>query len=331
MADSLWQRARGIVLRSKSATELLQTLRFELTHRSAEPPIVVHQMARVGSITVLHALLSKLPSARVFHTHYLNPATVALNRKRLDELHRARGETGLHREFLAAIHLNRRMQRRVDGKWRIITMVRDPVARTVSAFFRHFPFQHPELDPRFHENPSNVPRLIELFLDEREYERRVALEWFDREVAEVFGIDVFATPFSPEAGSAIYESPRYAMLLLRTEDMDRIGGSAISRFLDVGVMPLVTTNRAREQTYAAAYERFLACIELPGWYLDEMYGSRLARHFYSDEELDGMRRQWAGMGKGEGGREAAPNEPLTGPGFETAACDPKYRINRRQP
>jgi hypothetical protein len=82
------------------------------------------------------------------------------------------------------------------------------------------------------------------------------------------------------------------MLVLRTEDIDRCAADALSRFLSRDGMSLRTKNRGREQAYGAAYERFLAEIELPSWYLDEMYGSRLARHFYRPAELVAFRRKW---------------------------------------
>jgi len=288
-----------LIRRSRRITEYLQTLRFRLQHRSAAPPIVVHQMARVGSISVLHAILRCFDRGHVFHTHFLNPATIAAERARVDLLHRMRGDVGLTRELLAAVMLDERLRR--DGAhgaeegdgWRVVTMVRDPVARTISAFFRHFAYNHPQLSPTFHEDPGNVGRLLELFLAADEAERRVTHHWFDRELREPLGIDVYDAPFPHDAGFARWSTARTELLLLRTEDMDRVGEGALRDFLRAPRLALETRNRGVEQAYGAAYAAFMSKLRLPSSYLDEMYDAPVARHFYSEAERERFRRRWS--------------------------------------
>ena len=294
---------RSLVRRSRRATEFLQTLRFRLEHRASAPPIVVHQMARVGSISVLHAVLGCFERGRVFHTHYLNPATIAGERARVELLHRTRGDVGLSRELLAATMLAERWRReggrRGDGedtarKWRVVTLVRDPVARTISAFFRHFAYNHPQLPATFHEDPRNVGQLLELFLAPDEEERRVTRQWFDRELREPLDFDVFASPFPRETGFSRWTTDRAELLLIRTEDLDRVGERALRDFLGAPALVLRTRNRGVEQSYGGAYTEFMRRLRLPSIYLDEMYDAPLARHFYGEEERGRLRRGWGG-------------------------------------
>lgn len=288
-----------LIRRSRRLTEQLQTLRFRLQHRTSAPPIVVHQMARVGSISVLHAILRCFDRDRVFHTHYLHPATIAAERARADLLHRVRGDVGLTRELLAASMLDERLRRdglqrdEEDSAWRVVTMVRDPVARTISAFFRHFAYNHPHLSPTFHEDPRNVGRLLDLFLAPEEEERRVVHQWFDRELCTPLGIDVYEAPFPREAGVARWSTARTELLLLRTEDLDRVGEGALREFLGAPALSLQTQNRGVEQSYGAAYAAFMSRLRLPSRYLDEMYDAPVARHFYSDAEIESFRRRWS--------------------------------------
>ena len=287
------------ILRFRALTELLQTLRFRWRHRGARPVVLVHQMARVGSITVLRALRRDLPGLDFYHTHYLNPDTIARFRAQFDRIHSVTGVAGLHREFLAARHLRRLLDRGVSGRWRIVTLVRDPVARTVSAFLMHFPYAYPEHGLRFLEDPGNVPALIDMFLAESELERAFTLDWFEREVEAVFGIDVYATPFPHEAGHAFCSGAFADLLVLRLEDLDRAGPGALAAFLGTTPIALETQNRSAESSYGETHGRFLEALRLPAWFLDRMYDSRLALHFYRPEERASLRSAWT--------RSAAPD------------------------
>lgn len=293
MLDALTGVLKRGIRRSRTLTELGQSLQFEFEHPPDGPVILVHQMARVGSVAVLHALLKRFPRANVYHTHYLNPDTIHRYHDRFNALHRQTGQASFHREFIAARTLAGRLRAPVRSPWRVITLVRDPVARTASAFFRHFQLEHPELEPGFETDPANVDRLIDLFMADDETERGVTLEWFDREVRDVFGIDVFAKPFPPDAGHAVVRGPKCSLLVVRTEDLDATGGCSIAAFLGVPGLRIERENTSADEPYAEAYSRFRQRIRIPDSYLDMMYGSRLARHFYADSEIAAFRARWS--------------------------------------
>jgi hypothetical protein len=248
-------------------------------------------MARVGSKSIRRAIREQAADFRSFHTHYLNPDTIAEMRERFVRRHQQTGRPGLYREYLHAGWLARRIRRTAYGDWKIISVVRDPVARTVSAFFRHFPLNHAGLGERFHEDRDNVPRLIELFHDAGNLEHTFALDWFDREVRDVFGVDVYDSPFRAGRGSE-YACEAGRLLVLRTEDLSSTGGEATGTFLGVGPMTLAHHNRSTDRDYSDGYRRFLKELRLSSAYLDRMYGSRLARHFYSPEEIAAFRARW---------------------------------------
>ncbi|HUF67824.1 MAG TPA: putative capsular polysaccharide synthesis family protein [Longimicrobiales bacterium] len=283
---------RGI-RRSRTLTELGQSLQFEFEHPPDGPVILVHAMAGAGSIAVLDALLKRFPRANVYHTHYLHPDTIHDHHQRFRELHRRTGHAVLHTEFIAARTLAGRLRGPVRTPWRVITTVREPVARTVAAFFHHFQGNHPELEPGFEAEPANVDRLIELFLADDEHERGVTLEWFEREIRDVFDIDVLRHPFGGESGHATYRTAKCSLLIVRTEDLDLAGGRAITSFLDVPALRIERDGPSAEPPYADAQTRFIERIQIPDAYLDIMYGSRPARHFYSEREIAAFRARWS--------------------------------------
>ncbi len=289
-AASVVARLPGV----RPAVHALQTLRFQWRHGGNGPIVVVHQMARVGSITVVRALRRALPHANLFHTHYLNPATIRYFEAESDRIFAVTGRPGLHRELLAARWLAPRLRDGVRRPWRVVSLVRDPIARTVSAFFRHFAYAHPQLGAPFRDDIGNVQRLLRLYLEASTFEHDFALGWFDREVRDVFGIDVYAQPFPHAAGHAVYADGGGAceLLVMRLEDLDRIGAGALERFLGATGVQFATENSADRESYAASYRALLEELRLTNDYLDRMYGSRLARHFYSDHELAAFRARW---------------------------------------
>jgi hypothetical protein len=129
-----------------------------------------------------------------------------------------------------------------------------------------------------------------VFLDE--YGHSTPLKWFDSEVKTTVGIDVYSTPFDhARARLRVSEGP-FDLLILRAEDDDEAKEAALNEFFDRDDLTIVRTNVGAEKGYADLYERFRENLVLPEDYLDTMYESRLARHFYTDEERAAMRARW---------------------------------------
>jgi hypothetical protein len=292
--DAVAGIVRRTIRRSRSLTELAQSVQFEFEHPPDGPVILVHQMGCVGGISVERALLKRFPPANVYRTFFLNPASVRTAHARFGEFFHRTGEAGLPTEFLAARTLAGRFRGTVRAPWKVITLVRDPVARTLCAFFRRFRLNHPDFEPGFENDPGHVDRLADLFLEDHEAERGITLEWFDREVRAVFGIDVFAEPFPREVGQATFSADKCELLIVRTEDLGTVGARAISAFLDVPLLRVERHNETAGEPCAEAYGRFIEQVRLPAAWLDVMYGSRLARHFYDDAEIAAFRSRWSG-------------------------------------
>jgi hypothetical protein len=53
-------------------------------------------------------------------------------------------------------------------------------------------------------------------------------------------------------------------------------------------------NASADEPYAEAWSHFIDRIRIPDAYLDVMYGSRLARHFYTASEIEAFRARWSG-------------------------------------
>ncbi|MGI8739288.1 MAG: putative capsular polysaccharide synthesis family protein [Gammaproteobacteria bacterium] len=135
-----------------------------------------------------------------------------------------------------------------------------------------------------------VEDAIEIFLEN--YGHDAPLGWFDIELKSTFGIDVFATPFLASKGYTTYRGPNVDALVLRLESINTSAEPAFKEFLDIENFRRVQANVADDKNYFAAYKAFKQKLILPQAYLDKIYDSMLARHFYTEEELTGFRRKW---------------------------------------
>lgn len=255
------------------------------------PPILIYQMARVGSKTVVESLRRVMPQEQALHhVHQLHDVD-----RTERELARVGAVSEAHLDYLRRQSaLRRRFDAGEPTRWNVITLVRDPVARNLSAFF--FGLAHDA--PHFYESVRRGRVGHEVLLSRfmKDFGHSYALNWFDLQFRPVFGLDVFARPFPREQGYQILEMDRGRALVLRTEDLDRSLRPAIDAFLGWPGCVLVRANVGARSRYASAYGNFLDRVVIPEGYLDEMYDHRLVRHFYAPEEIEGFRQHWRKKG-----------------------------------
>lgn len=267
----------------------------------SERPVIVHNPAKVGSKTVVASLRRAFPHLEIHQTHYLSPAGLRRADERMAQL---------SNPFWTHIDECRALSRRIRAhasphRWRVITLVRDPVARDISFFFHCLPFLLPDIDDRYRRGEVTVDDLLRLFIATIPDESPLHFvfpptAWFQQEMEPVFGIDVYAESFPFEPGYKIYCSSRADLLVLRLESLTVHGPAALADFMDVPRIDLVPANTAslkRHRTgteYYRLYDEFRRSIRFPPGYLDSLYGSRYARHFYSKKEIHSFRTEWAG-------------------------------------
>lgn len=242
-------------------------------------PILIYQMGKVGSSTVERSL--KGIGRPVVHIHHLNPRTRAAVRRQ----HEEKGlPTPAHYRAADAVLRDLEQGRQLD----VVTLVREPVSRNISAFFQNIRvFGH---DPE-RLGPERVAELTEQFIER--YAHHVPLRWFDDELREMLGIDVYARPFPRSRGHTTLESPRARVLILKSELPDPAKAEALATFLGLASPPPIRrANVGAEKGYREVYAAFLDAIRLPADYLDRMYHSRYARHFYDEQELRAFRQRW---------------------------------------
>lgn len=251
--------------------------------RLGETPILVHQMGKVGSSSVVEALTRQgLP---VVQLHALNKKSLAVVQAQYEE-------RGL--SLPAHIHDSQRVWAEFidQGKSvQVITAVRDPIARNISAFFQNLDiFREQKKVLKGKSDAAEIEKMIDEFLER--YDHNLPLRWFDTQMKEVFGVDVFEYPFPKTLGTQIIREKAVSILILRAETPDRVKVDAIQRFLDIPALTLEPRNVAAEKSYKDYYSAFVQRICLPEEYIERMYESQYAQHFYTSEEIRKFRARW---------------------------------------
>jgi hypothetical protein len=260
-------------------------------------PLIVFQMGKVGSTAIVHSLKALCLDRPIYHVHFLTREGIAEAQRVYAAAHpQAQRGSGMarSRHLQASEGLFRQIKQSPHGrKWQVITLVRDPIARNISAFFQLLDLSIPDFVERYERKALSTEQLAELFLAQRMI-HDTPLTWHDRELQQVFGIDVFSTVFPYSRGYEIYHNTQADILLIRLENLDQCGAQALRDFMGIDSFKLIGKNVGSKKTYAAVYRDVLENIRLPGDYIDRMYSSKYARHFYSAEEIAHFRLKWIG-------------------------------------
>lgn len=286
--------ANFLLPKNYTLTRLFYTTAYKFRNRG-KIPLLVYQMGKVGSSTVaatLDALSLPMP---VFQIHSLTQTSLEA-----DE----RFYFGANRSWLRpsgwpnTVHLftsyylqDALAHLQQGSKWKVITLVRDPVARNVSGFFESIEYRIPRFYERLAQGELSLAELTRFFV--KHYDNHeVPLRWFDEELKTALGIDVYAQPFRHDQGYAILESAKADVLLLRLESLQHCYQEAFQQFLGLKEASLVTANDARDKAYYPTYQHFVQTATLPQSYLDHMYEAKVTRHFYSPAEIESFRAKW---------------------------------------
>jgi len=148
--------------------------------------------------------------------------------------------------------------------WKIITGVRDPIARTVSSMY---------------ENGKKITGK----------EIAHSMSFFTQELQPTFGIDIYCLPFDKQLGYSIYCYKNVHVLVYKMERLSDVMKPMLKDFLELDIKEQATRRVTTDLNYA-----FLqAKTKYDKSALDAVYTSKYVRHFYTDAEIEMFRMLWA--------------------------------------
>lgn len=244
--------------------------------------VLVYQMGKVASKSIAVSL-SRVAGIRVFHFHLLSPE----NYPEAERLQRTL--TGyLDVSYLiepSRIVFNGLV--RAGHKLKIISLVREPIARNISAFFQN-------LDLLCRTNLAHTKISLEELMrrfKESNFHHE-PLRWFDEEFYGATGIDIYKTQFRYDLGYERLSTEQFDVLIIRHDLSDELKAKLIGELVGIEGFQLTRNNTAETKPYRDCYRMFLKSIRLEKEYVDKMLDSKYTRHFFSPNERERLRRHW---------------------------------------
>ena len=167
---------------------------------------------------------------------------------------------------------------------KIVTLIREPVSRNISAFFQNF---KRDTGLEINSCSKSLYELRDMFL--LNYPHEIPWVWFDNNIRKHFGIDVYKYPF-PSDGFHVICRNNVELLILRSDLPDAKKSSIIGEFVGLPSFSISNSNLSSEKDYSEFMEAFKS-IKLPLWYLHRLSATKYMKHFYRDE-ISEMIQTW---------------------------------------
>jgi len=272
--------------------------------RYEKGPVLILQMGKVGSKSVQAGLEALQLDRPIYHAHFLSRERTTQTERQRRKFFRTERHHYLMRPWLNQFLLKTLENRRDGKKWKLITLTREPVGRNISAFFENLDVVPLESEGKFEissdyygiertvVSADDTGKLAELFFQRATHDS--PLRFFDREIRDIFGIDVLESGFPIEKGYGMYSSERADLLVLKLENLADCAGPAMAKFLGIQEFELVNSNVGARKVYAPLYDAFKRNAIIDVEYADTLYNSAYMQTFYSSDEIAAARARWLG-------------------------------------
>lgn len=200
-----------------------------------------------------------------------------------------------------------------NKKIKIITAVRDPIARDISALYQCITYVgEVHLDKQLYWNQTNDAQaffdritpsssLEEVaenvyqcgnirYFDPNDKVFRGNLEtWFTAFKENV--VDVLQYPFDQEKGYTIVETENYDIFIYQLEKLNKLLPE-LSDWAGHAIHSLENANMASDRWIAESYEKAKKELKFSQDYFDTCYSDPYVTHFYSEKEIEGFKNKW---------------------------------------
>lgn len=290
----------GILIESKRRlgefgplSKFYHETRLRCSKRAHLSPILVYQMGKVGSRSIVDSLKAMNLDQPVYHVHFLNPDNILKADHMLHHLYGRHYNVNRWCLYESRFVIQHFLQQ-PPKNLKIISLVREPVARNISSFFHNIDKFIPNCAARYQAGKIDVGEITRHYLQSF-HEHNFPLTWFDDEMKNVFAIDVFSAEVSLSRDQRVfvYEHDALDLLVMRTEDIDDVAQEALQEFLQIKDFRLKQANVSSKKSYNRVYDDFTKFVKLPETYLTTVYESQYARYFYRPPEIERFRARWS--------------------------------------
>lgn len=249
--------------------------KFKLLDFKNKTPIIILTPGKTGSSSVYYTLKKVFKMYNVFHVHYLTSNSI--DNAKQNHLSSDRKSLPLHL-IVSELLLNK--IKNYKGTLKIITILREPISRSISSFFQNIDFHKNSLE----ESNLIINESMALEVIERQISRSVddVNNWINLEIKENFNIDIYENRF-PNKKYIIFKNQNVELLLLKVEDLDCVFENATKEFFNLRKgLSLINYNISSEKYYSNQYKTIKNKIKLTNENMDKILTSKYVLHFYED-------------------------------------------------
>ncbi len=275
-----------VTILTKLKTQVPEIKRLAIKLYLSRTAILVYQMGKVGSTTVYHSLKNQLFLTPAFHVHCLGDRDLQEH----EQAYLSKGENP--NDFTYLRHgkfLRKKLDEPSNIQWKIITLVRDPIARDISMFFQQIHRNFPN-GLETEEIVNLLQKHFASFEESQERDRN----WFKREIKHNFKINIYDFDFDKQKGYSIIKKENTAVLIIRLESLNDCFNLAIKELINGKKSWYLTPkNIGANKQYNAQYLEVVRQIKIPRDICQKIYSSQHIQHFYTKEMIKKMSDKWA--------------------------------------
>lgn len=175
-------------------------------------------------------------------------------------------------------------------KVKIISLVRDPIARSLADYFEGLG----RLYCKYEDTNVDIFQDINNFIEKEAGvgESGYIFEWFNHEIKEFLDIDIYEYDFDKEKGYQVIKKDNIEILLIKTERLTSCE-EILGRFVGVEGFRLIQDNVGNQKIYKFVYDEVKQMIKVPDDILDFYYrGNKCMDHFYTEVEKKKFIQKW---------------------------------------
>jgi len=256
--------------------------------------VLVYSMNKVGSTSFAQSLLSC--GIKSIKLHFITPTPYIADYEKHNIVSPIDRKLRFNRElFINTIYVNNYLSKWLHHKKiYVITGVRAPLERLLSLFFHNLDgLCKLGLRTLPEDSDEIIPEVITFVKNLH----RSAGDWFLNEMKPNLHFDVYRYPFDCTKGYQIIDTKNIRLLNIRLENLNDVWEEAVKEWLGEerlsGVpIALQRANDSSEKKISDLYKQVKSTIEFDSSFVEEIYSTKYAKHFYSDEELHQFKKKW---------------------------------------
>jgi len=258
---------------------LVYSFRFKLLNLKEKPPVIILTPGKVGSSSVYYTLKKNLTENSIFHIHYLSED--GIKKSKINHLKSDRKSLPLH---LMVSELLYKKLKSYNGKIKIITIIREPISRSLSSFFQNINFYKKTIE----NDNLTVNETIALKIIQKDIINSVKSidQWLLSELLNNFDVDIYSQEFPKENRYVIFKNTNIELLLLKMEDMNDVFNKSTKDFFrKTNGIILEKHNVGEAKYYSDQYIKIKRNIKLDDTILTNIISSNYFNHFYKEDTI----------------------------------------------